>query len=152
MVASPLRHSSQGGFGKEYEGQDFEVEENTAYERQRDERKKCLTEELKLLFQKSGVTLDDAMRADFLGESTKEAKVGVRQGRARTERRKNLKPSSSRVVEAMRRRSSRNICKGKKSAPRGLDNGNPNEPKINFRTYPGWSLFLYCNVAGFRSI
>jgi hypothetical protein len=143
MVASPLRHSSQGGFGKEYEGQDFEVEENTAYERQRDERKKCLTEELKLLFQKSGVTLD---------ESTKEAKVGVRQGRARTERRKNLKPSSSRVVEAMRRRSSRNICKGKKSAPRGLDNGNPNEPKIHFRTYPGWSLFLYCNVAGFRSI
>jgi hypothetical protein len=41
------------------------------------------------------------MQADFLGESTKEAKVGVRQGQARTERGKNLKPSLGRVVEAM---------------------------------------------------
>jgi hypothetical protein len=33
MAASPSKHSSQGGFGKEYEGQDFEVEEKTTYKR-----------------------------------------------------------------------------------------------------------------------
>ena len=94
---------------------------------------------MKLLFGRSGVVLDDGMRADFLGEGTGIQRGRVRQGRAIRERGKVLIPSSSIALQAPRRRSSRNIRKEEDSAPSCRDDGSPNKAEAKFCTSQRWS-------------